>query len=74
MYENASALTNQMVPTLGERNEEKDDALHCASIHASRSENQEVPRWLTGSRVQSDQTDASFYSVLNIKRLNAVPG
>ncbi|CAL8401977.1 unnamed protein product [Gadus morhua 'NCC'] len=74
VYENASALTNQMVPTLGERNEEKDDALHCASIHASRSENQEVPRWLTGSRVQSDQTDASFYSVLNIKRLNAVPG
>ncbi|CAL8399171.1 unnamed protein product [Arctogadus glacialis] len=74
VYENASALTNQMVPTLGERNEEKDDDLHCASIHASRSENQEVPRWLTGSRVQSDQTDASFYSVVNIKRLNAVPG
>ena len=74
MYENASALTNQMVPTaLREPTEEHDD-LHYASIHTSRSKNQEVPRWLPGSRVQSDQTDALFYSVVNVKRPNAVPG
>ncbi|XP_056440640.1 B-cell receptor CD22-like isoform X3 [Gadus chalcogrammus] len=74
VYENASALTNQMVPTaLREPTEEHDD-LHYASIHPSRSKNQEVPRWLPGSRVQSDQTDALFYSVVNVKRPNAVPG
>ncbi|CAL8401983.1 unnamed protein product [Gadus morhua 'NCC'] len=74
VYENASALTNQMVPTaLREPTEEHDD-LHYASIHTSRSKNQEVPRWLPGSRVQSDQTDALFYSVVNVKRPNAVPG
>ena len=74
MYENASALTNQMVPTaLREPTEEHDD-LHYASIHTSRSDNQEVPRCWVGSRAQSDQADAVFYSVVNIKRLNAGPG
>ncbi|CAL8294040.1 unnamed protein product [Lota lota] len=53
--------------------EEQDDC-HYASIHTFLSEKQEVPRCLAGSRVQSDQTDAVFYSVINIKRPNAVPG
>ncbi|CAL8399175.1 unnamed protein product [Arctogadus glacialis] len=74
VYENASALTNRMVPTaLREPTEEHDD-LHYASIHTSLSGNQEVPRCWAGSHVESDQTDALFYSVVNVKRPNAVPG
>ncbi|KAK0146432.1 hypothetical protein N1851_014274 [Merluccius polli] len=53
--------------------EERDD-LHYASVHISRSKNQEVPLCMAGSRVQSDQTDEVFYSVVNVKRLNAVRG
>ncbi|CAL8241720.1 unnamed protein product [Gadus morhua 'NCC'] len=72
LYENVSALTNRLAPAAQrEPIEEQDDHTY-ASIHTSRSDNQEVPRCWVGSNVQSDQ--AVFYSVVNIKRLNAGPG
>ena len=74
MYENVSALTNSLAPAAQRELIEEQDDHHYASIHTSRSENQEVPLCWVGSNVQSNQADAVFYSVVNIKRLNAVPG
>ncbi|XP_030204244.1 sialoadhesin-like isoform X2 [Gadus morhua] len=74
VYENVSALTNHLAPAAQREPIEEQDDHHYASIHTSRSENQEVPRCWVGSNVQSDQADAVFYSVVNIKRPNAVPG
>ena len=74
MYENVSALTNHLAPAAQRELIEEQDDHHYASIHTSRSENQEVPLCWVGSNVQSNQADAVFYSVVNIKRLNAVPG
>ncbi|XP_056440775.1 B-cell receptor CD22-like [Gadus chalcogrammus] len=74
VYENVSTLTNHLAPAAQTEPIEEQDDHHYASIHTSRSENQEVPRCWVGSNVQSDQADAVFYSVVNIKRLNTVPG
>ncbi|XP_030204248.1 B-cell receptor CD22-like isoform X5 [Gadus morhua] len=74
LYENVSTLTNHLAPAAQREPIEEQEEYHYASIHTSRSENQEVPRCWVGSNVQSDQADAVFYSVVNIKRLNAVPG
>ena len=74
MYENVSTLTNHLAPAAQREPIEEQEEYHYASIHTSRSENQEVPRCWVGSNVQSDQADAVFYSVVNIKRPNAVPG
>ena len=73
-YENISALTNRLAPAAQREPIEEQDNLHYPSIHTSLSENQEMPRWLAGFRLQSDQTDAVLYSVVNIKRPNTVPG
>ena len=74
VYENISALTNRLAPAAQREPIEEQDDLHYASIHTSRSKNQEVLRCRAGSRVQSDQADAVFYSVVNIKTPNAAPG
>ncbi|XP_056447331.1 B-cell receptor CD22-like isoform X2 [Gadus chalcogrammus] len=74
VYENVSALTNRSAPAAQREPIEEQDDLHYASIHTSRSKNQEVLRCRAGSRVQSDQADAVFYSVVNIKTPNAAPG
>ncbi|CAL8294260.1 unnamed protein product [Lota lota] len=74
VYENVSALTNRLAPAAQREPIEEQDDQHYAIIHTSLSEKQEVHRCSAGSRVQSDQTDAVFYSVINIKRPNAVPG
>ncbi|CAL8298387.1 unnamed protein product [Arctogadus glacialis] len=74
VYENVSALTNRSAPAAQREPIEEQVDLHYASIHTSRSKNQEVLRCRAGSRVQSDQADAVFYSVVNIKTPNAVPG
>ncbi|CAL8321471.1 unnamed protein product [Boreogadus saida] len=74
VYENVSALINRLAPAAQREPIEEQDEPHYASINTSRSENQEVPRCWIGSNVQSDQADAVFYSVVNIKRLNAVAG
>ncbi|XP_056439741.1 B-cell receptor CD22-like isoform X1 [Gadus chalcogrammus] len=62
VYENLSDLNNRMVPAAQREPIEVQDDLHYAIIHHSVSENQEVPRCWVGSRLQSDQTDAVFYS------------
>uniref|UniRef100_A0A8C5FRN9 Ig-like domain-containing protein n=1 Tax=Gadus morhua TaxID=8049 RepID=A0A8C5FRN9_GADMO len=69
VYDNVSALTNRL-DTVAQREpiEELDDH-HYASIDASVSEEQEVP----GSGGQSVKT-AVFYSLVNIQRVNAIPG
>ncbi|CAL8303235.1 unnamed protein product [Boreogadus saida] len=75
VYENVPALTNRSAPAAQREPIEEQDDLHYASIiHASRSEKQEVLRCRAGSRVQSDQADAVFYSVVNVKTPNAAPG
>ena len=74
VYDNVSALTNRSASAAQREPIEEQEDHHYASIHTSRSENQEVPRCWVGSNVQSDQADAVFYSVVNIKRLNTVPG
>ncbi|CAL8239647.1 unnamed protein product [Gadus morhua 'NCC'] len=69
VYDNVSALTNRL-DTVAQREpiEELDDH-HYASIDTSVSKEQEVP----GSGGQSVKT-AVFYSLVNIQRVNAVPG
>ncbi|XP_030205134.1 carcinoembryonic antigen-related cell adhesion molecule 5-like isoform X4 [Gadus morhua] len=57
VYENISALTNRLAHAAQREPIEEQDGRHCAIVHTSHSENQEVTRWLAGSRVQSDQTD-----------------
>ncbi|KAK0137468.1 hypothetical protein N1851_026337 [Merluccius polli] len=73
VYGNVLALTNHAAPAALREPIERQDDLHYASIHVSRSENQEVPRCSAGSRVQSDQTDEVVYSVVKFKITNAVP-
>ena len=46
-----------------------EDDHHSAIIHTSLSENQEVPRWLACSGVQSNHTDEVLYSVVKIDSL-----
>uniref|UniRef100_A0A8C5BV99 Carcinoembryonic antigen-related cell adhesion molecule 6-like n=1 Tax=Gadus morhua TaxID=8049 RepID=A0A8C5BV99_GADMO len=72
VYDNLSALTISSAPAVQRELIEDQDDLHYASVHISHSENQEVPRCLAGSCVQSDQTDEVLYSVVNFKRHNAV--
>ncbi|KAG7257669.1 hypothetical protein CRUP_038093, partial [Coryphaenoides rupestris] len=57
VYGDASALTNRSAPAEQREPIEQQDDHHYASIHISRSENQEVPHLLAGSRDQSDQTE-----------------
>ncbi|CAL8240111.1 unnamed protein product, partial [Gadus morhua 'NCC'] len=57
VYENVSARTNHLAPAAQREQIEEQDDYHSAIIHTSLSENQEVPRWLAGSRVQSNHTD-----------------
>ena len=73
VYDNVSALTNPSAPAAQREPIEKQDDLHYASIHHSQLENQEVPRCLAGSCVQSDQTEEVLYSAVNVKRHNALP-
>ena len=72
LSDNVSALTIHSAPAAQREPIEDQDDLHYASVHISHSENQEVPRCLAGSCVQSDQTDEVLYSVVNFKRHNAV--
>ncbi|CAL8293802.1 unnamed protein product [Lota lota] len=44
-----------------------------AVINFTRSETQDVPHWLAGSHVQSDQTEQVLYSAVNFQRPNTVP-
>ncbi|CAL8399106.1 unnamed protein product [Arctogadus glacialis] len=74
LYENTSALTNRLAPGAQREPIEEQEDLHCASIHTFLPENQEASRYLAGSRVQSEQAVAVFYSVVKSKRPNAVPG
>ncbi|CAL8287249.1 unnamed protein product [Arctogadus glacialis] len=73
LSDNVSALTIRSAPVVQREPIEDQDDLHYASVHISHSENQEVPRCLAGSCVQSDQRDEVLYSVVNFKRHNAVP-
>ncbi|CAL8399024.1 unnamed protein product [Arctogadus glacialis] len=57
VYENVSARTNHLAPAAQREPIEEQDDHHSAIIHTSLSENQELPRWLACSRVQSDHTD-----------------
>ncbi|CAL8401861.1 unnamed protein product [Gadus morhua 'NCC'] len=74
LYENTSARTNRLAPGAQREPIEEQEDLHCASIHTSLPENQKAPRYLAGSRVQSEQAEAVIYSVVKSKRPNAVPG
>ena len=69
VYENVSARTNHLAPAAQREPIEEQDDHHSAIIPTSLSENQEVPRWLAGSRVQSDHTDEVLYSVVKIDSL-----
>ncbi|CAL8349792.1 unnamed protein product, partial [Arctogadus glacialis] len=71
VYDNVSALTNRSAAQR-EPIEEQDDP-HYASIHISRSKNQEVPRGFAGALVESDHTEQVLYSAINLKRPKAVP-
>jgi hypothetical protein len=57
-FENISALTYRLAPAAQREPIGEQDNLHYPSIHTSLSENQEMPRWLAGFRLKSDQTDA----------------
>ncbi|KAK0146423.1 Basement membrane-specific heparan sulfate proteoglycan core protein [Merluccius polli] len=65
VYDNVLRLTNRTAPAAQREPIEERDDLHYASVHVSRSKNQEVPLCMAGSRVQSDQTDEVLYSVVN---------
>ncbi|XP_059903342.1 B-cell receptor CD22-like [Gadus macrocephalus] len=73
VYDNVSALSNRSAPAAQRRPIEDQDDLHYASVHFSRSENQEVPPCLAAFRVQSDQTEEVLHSAVNFKSHNAVP-
>ncbi|KAK0146428.1 B-cell receptor CD22 [Merluccius polli] len=62
VYDNVIPLTNRTAPAAQREPIEERDDLHYASVHVSRSKNQEVPLCMAGSRVQSDQTDEVLYS------------
>ncbi|CAL8352793.1 unnamed protein product [Boreogadus saida] len=73
LSDNVSALTIRSAPAAQREPIEDQDDLHYASVHISHSENQEVPRSLAGSCVQSDQPEGVLYSAVNFKRHNTVP-
>ncbi|CAL8333594.1 unnamed protein product [Boreogadus saida] len=73
VYDNVSALTNRSASAAQREPIEEQDDPHYASIHISRSENQEVPRGFAGSLVESDHTEQVLYSAINLKRPKAVP-
>ncbi|KAJ3590587.1 hypothetical protein NHX12_008537 [Muraenolepis orangiensis] len=63
VYGNVSTLTNRSAAAAQREPIEEQDDLHYATIYTSCSENQ----------VQSDQKEQVLYSLVNIKRPNAVP-
>ncbi|KAJ3591502.1 hypothetical protein NHX12_009445, partial [Muraenolepis orangiensis] len=63
VYDNVSTLTNRSAAAAQREPIEEQDDLHYANIYTSCSENQ----------VQSDQKEQVLYSLVNIKRPNAVP-
>ncbi|CAL8375087.1 unnamed protein product [Gadus morhua 'NCC'] len=73
VYGNVSALTNRSASAAQREPIEEQDDLHYASIHISRSKNQEVPRGFAGALVKSDYTEQVLYSAINLKRTKAVP-
>ncbi|XP_030236007.1 B-cell receptor CD22 isoform X4 [Gadus morhua] len=73
VYYNVSALTNRSASAAQREPIEEQDDPHYASIHISRSKNQEVPRGFAGSLVESDHTEQVLYSAINLKRPKAVP-
>ncbi|CAL8273240.1 unnamed protein product [Gadus morhua 'NCC'] len=73
LSDNVSALTIHSAPAAQREPIEDQDDLHYASVHISHSENQEVPRCLAGSCVQSDQPEGVLYSAVNFKTHSTVP-
>ncbi|XP_056467425.1 B-cell receptor CD22-like isoform X3 [Gadus chalcogrammus] len=73
VYDNVSALTNRSASAAQREPIEEQDDPHYASIHISRSKNQEVPRGFAGALVESDHTEQVLYSAINLKRPKAVP-
>ncbi|KAJ3590588.1 hypothetical protein NHX12_008538 [Muraenolepis orangiensis] len=63
VYGNVSTLTNRSAAAAQREPIEEQDDLHYATIYTPCSENQ----------VQSDQKEQVLYSLVNIKRPNAVP-
>ncbi|KAJ3591174.1 hypothetical protein NHX12_009121 [Muraenolepis orangiensis] len=63
VYDNVSTLTNHSAAAAQREPIEEQDDLHYATSYTSCSENQ----------VQSDQQEQVLYSLVNIKRPNAVP-
>ncbi|XP_030235945.1 hemicentin-2 isoform X4 [Gadus morhua] len=73
VYDNVSALTNRSASAAQREPIEEQDDPHYASIHISRSKNQEVAGGFAGSLVESDHTEQVLYSAINLKRPKAVP-
>ncbi|CAL8349743.1 unnamed protein product [Arctogadus glacialis] len=73
VYDNVSALTNRSASAAQREPIEEQDDPHYASIHISRSKNQEVPCGFAGALVESDHTEQVLYSAINLKRPKAVP-
>ncbi|XP_056467429.1 nectin-4-like isoform X1 [Gadus chalcogrammus] len=73
VYDNVSALTNRSASAAQREPIEEQDDPHYASIHISRSKNQEVPRGFAGVVVESDHTEQVLYSAINLNRPKAVP-
>ncbi|CAL8349311.1 unnamed protein product [Arctogadus glacialis] len=73
VYDNVSALTNRSASAAQREPIEEQDDPHYASIHISRSKNQDVPRGFAGALVESDHTEQVLYSAINLKRPKAVP-
>ncbi|CAL8375099.1 unnamed protein product [Gadus morhua 'NCC'] len=66
-------LTNRSASAAQREPIEEQDDPHYASIHISRSKNQEVPHGFAGALVESDHTEQVLYSAINLKRPKAVP-
>ncbi|CAL8332930.1 unnamed protein product [Lota lota] len=73
VYDNISALTYRLAPGAQREPKEQQDDLPYANIHICHSEYQEVHHCLAGSRVQSDQTEEVFYSLVYFPSPNTVP-
>ncbi|CAL8349753.1 unnamed protein product [Arctogadus glacialis] len=73
VYDNVSALTNRSASAAQREPIEEQDDPHYASIHISRSKNQEVPCGFAGALVESDHTEQVLYSAINLKRPKAGP-
>ena len=65
VYDNVLPLTNRSAPAAQREPIDEQDDHHYAAIDVSHSENQEVPRLLAGSPVQSHQTEQVIYSLAN---------